>query len=149
MSSYLTGPQKIEYEQIMQNMHDTFARTIFAYKKSKRVIISTDPNFNYLYHNVRGVKNTIQKTQFSQILARVLYMDKQTEVNFDAEVSSQVKLSRDIGEVRIKLDAEGHEYFKEAKRVEIDGRLMFKVTDVKKHGLFRPKFFTYYLRPTD
>jgi len=26
---------------------------------------------------------------------------------------------------------------------------MFKVTDVRKHGLFRPKFFTYYLRPTD
>ena len=37
----------------MQDMHDTFARTIFAYKDSKKVIVSTDVNFNYLYNNVR------------------------------------------------------------------------------------------------
>jgi hypothetical protein len=133
----------------MQNMHDTFARTIFAYKDSKKIIVSTDPNFNFLYNNVKGVKKEISRTQFKTISARVLYMDKQNEVSFDSQVDSQVKLHHDIGEVRIKLDAEGHEYFKDAKRVEIDGRLMFKVTDVKRHGLFSPKFFTYYLRPTD
>lgn len=133
----------------MQNMHDTFARTIYAYKDSKKVIVSTDVNFNYLYNNVKGVKTQISKTQFKAISARVLYMDKQNEVSFDSQVDSQVKLHHDIGEVRIKLDAEGYEYFKDAKRVEIDGRLMFKVTDVKRHGLFTPKFFTYYLRPTD
>ena len=149
MTSFLNGSQKNEYESIMQNMHETFSRTIFAYKKSKKVLISTDPNFNYLYDNVKGVKKAIYKTQFAPIMARVLYMDKQNEVNFDAEVSSQIKVSRDIGEVRVKLDSEGYQYFKDAKRVEIDGRLMFKVTDVRKHGLFRPRFYTYYLRPTD
>ncbi len=149
MPSFLSPEEKAQYEAVMQNMHETFARTIFAYKHSKKVIVSTDPNFNYLYNNVKGVSKTIRKTQFKVLNARVLYMDKQTEVNFDAEVNSQVKVSHDIGEVRIKLDAEGNEYFKDAKRVEIDGRLMFKVTDVRKHGLFRPKFFTYYLRPTD
>jgi len=149
MSSYLSSSEKDAYEQVMQNMHETFARTIFAYKESKKVIVSTDVNFNYLYNNVKGVKTQVNKAQFKSILARVLYMDKQNEVTFDAQVSSQIKVSHDIGEVRIKLDSEGYEYFKDAKRVEIDGRLMFKVTDVKKHGLFRPKFFTYYLRPTD
>ena len=64
-------------------------------------------------------------------------MDKQTEASYDSQVGSQIKVSHDIGEVRIKLDAEGYSYFKDAKRVEIDGRLMFKVTDVKKHGLFK------------
>lgn len=149
MSSYLNSNQKSSLESVMQNMHDTFARTIYAYKDSKKVIVSTDVNFNYLYNNVKGVKTQISKTQFKAISARVLYMDKQNEVSFDSQVDSQVKLHHDIGEVRIKLDAEGYEYFKDAKRVEIDGRLMFKVTDVKRHGLFTPKFFTYYLRPTD
>lgn len=149
MSSYLNSSQKNEYEEVMQNMHDTFSRTIFAHKHSKKVIVSTDVNFNYLYNNVKGVKTQVYKAQFKPIMARIMYMDKQTEVNFDAQVSSQIKLSHDIGEVRIKLDAEGYDYFKSAKRVEIDGRLMFKVTDVKKHGLFRPRFFTYYLKPTD
>lgn len=149
MGSLFTAAQKAEYEAVMQQLHEEFSRSIFAYKDSKKVIISTDPNFNFLYNNVKGVSQTINKTQFRVIPARVMYMDKQTEVNFDSEVSSQIKVSHDIGEVRVKLDAEGYEYFKDAKRVEIDGRLMFKVTDVKKHGLFTPKFFTYYLRPTD
>lgn len=149
MGSLFTSAQKAEYEAVMQQLHETFSRSIFAYKDSKKVIVSTDPNFNFLYNNVKGVSQTINKTQFKQIPARIMYMDKQTEVNFDSEVSSQIKVSHDIGEVRIKLDTEGYEYFKDAKRVEIDGRLMFKVTDVKKHGLFTPKFFTYYLRPTD
>jgi hypothetical protein len=149
MGSLFTSAQKAEYEAVMQQLHETFSRSIFAYKDSKKVIVSTDPNFNFLYNNVKGVSQTINKTQFKLIPARIMYMDKQTEVNFDSEVSSQIKVSHDIGEVRIKLDTEGYEYFKDAKRVEIDGRLMFKVTDVKKHGLFTPKFFTYYLRPTD
>lgn len=149
MPSYFNSEDKEVLELVMQNMHDTFARSIFAYKESKKVIISTDPNFNYLYSNVRGVKQTINKTRFKVIKARIMYMDKQTENNYDANVVSQVKAQHDVGEVRVKLDAEGYEYFKDAKRVEIDGRLMFKVTDVKKHGLFSPKFFTYYLSPTD
>ena len=149
MSSYLNSQQKAAYEAVMQNMHDTFARTIYAYKDSKKVIVSTDPNFNFLYNNSKGVSTTLRQTQFKSLAARVLYMDKQNEITFDSQVNSQIKVSHDIGEVRIKLDTEGYEYFKDAKRVEIDGRLMFKVTDVKKHGIFRPKFFTYYLQPTD
>ena len=131
----------------MQDMHDTFARTIYAYKEAQKVIVSTDPNFNYLYNNVKGVSQIVRKTQFEALSARILYVDKNMEEMYN--VDSQIKVERDIGEVRIKLNAEGYAYFKDAKRVEIDGRLFFKVTDVKKHGLFRPKFFTYYLRPTD
>ena len=149
MPSYLNSNQKKEYESVMQDMHDTFARSIFVYKESLKVIISSDPNFNYLYNNVKGVKQTIRKSQFKQIKARISYMDKQTEINLDAEVDSQIKVSQSIGEVRIKIDKEGHDYFKDAKRVEIDGRLFFTVTDVKKHGLFGTNFFTYYLRPAD
>ena len=51
MASFLTAAQKAEYESVMQDMHDTFARSIFAYKESQKVIVSTDPNFNYLYNN--------------------------------------------------------------------------------------------------
>jgi len=149
MPSFFNSNQKEALESVMQNMHDTFARSIFAYKESQKVIISTDPNFNYLYNNTRGVKQVLSRTKFKAIKARIMYMDKQSEVSYDADVGAQIKVSHDVGEVRIKLDAEGNDYFKDAKRVEIDGRLMFKITDVKKHGLFRPKFFTYYLRPTD
>ena len=42
-------------------------------------------------------------------------MDKQSEASYDSQVGSQIKVSHDIGEVRIKLDAEGYSYFKDAK----------------------------------
>lgn len=149
MASFLSAAQKAVYEAVMQDMHDTFSRSIFAYKESQKIIVSTDPNFNFLYNNVKGVNKIVRSTQFKKLAARVLYMDKQKEVMFDSEVDSQIKVQHDIGEVRIKLDAEGYSYFKDAKRVEIDGKLFFNITEVRPHGLFKPKFYTYYLRPTD
>ena len=80
MSSYLNSQQKAEYEAVMQNMHDTFARTIYAYKDSKKIIVSTDPNFNFMYNNAKGVSNISRQTQFKALSARVLYMDKQNEI---------------------------------------------------------------------
>jgi len=128
-------------------MHDTFARSIFAYKESQKLILSTDPNFNYLYNNVKGVSQILRKSQFKAIKARIQYMDRDNTTMYDNEADAQIKAQGPVGEVRIKVDEEGNEYFKDAKRVEIDGRMFFKVSDVKKHGLFTPKYFTYYLKP--
>lgn len=128
-------------------MHDTFSRSIFAYKESQKLILSTDPNFNYLYNNVKGVSQILRKSQFKSIKARIQYMDRDNTVMYDNEADAQIKAQGPVGEVRIKVDHEGNEYFKDTKRVEIDGRMFFKVSDVKKHGLFSPKYFTYYLKP--
>jgi hypothetical protein len=147
--SYLSSSQKQLFENAMQKVHDTFARSIFVYKESLKVIVSTDANFNYLYNNVKGVSQTVRKSQFSVITARIHYMNKQDEVSFDGEANSQLNLTQNVGEVRIKVDTEGYKYFKDAERVEIDGRMFFKVTDVRKHGLFSPKYFTFYLQPSD
>ena len=147
MPSYLSSDQKKAFEGIMQNMHDTFARSIFAYKESQKLILSTDPNFNYLYNNVKGVSQILRKSQFKAIKARIQYMDRDNTTMYDNEADAQIKAQGPVGEVRIKVDEEGNEYFKDAKRVEIDGRMFFKVSDVKKHGLFAPKYFTYYLKP--
>ena len=53
MSSYLSSNQKQQFEAVMQKMHDTFSRTIFAYKDAKKIIVSMDPNFNFLYNNAK------------------------------------------------------------------------------------------------
>ena len=147
--SYLSSSQKQLFENAMQKVHDTFARSIFVYKESLKVIVSTDPNFNYLYNNVKGVSQTVRKSQFSVITARIHYMNKQDEISFDGEANSQLNLTQNVGEVRIKVDTEGYKYFKDAERVEIDGRMFFKVSDARKHGLFSPKYYTFYLQPSD
>ena len=132
----------------MESMHDTFARSIFAYKEAQKLILSTDENFNYLYNNVKGVSQILKKSQFKAIKARIEYMDRNNTSMYDSQVDAQIKVEGPVGEVRIKVDQEGNDYFKDTKRVEIDGRMFFKITDVKKHGLFSPKYFTYYLKPS-
>ena len=147
--SYLSSAQKQQFEDAIQKVHDTFARSIFVYRESLKVIVSTDPNFNYLYNNVKGISQTVRKSQFSLIQARIHYMDKQDEIGFDGQVNSQLNITQNVGEVRIKVDLDGYKYFKDAERVEIDGRMFFKVSDVRKHGLFSPKYYTFYLQPSD
>lgn len=147
--SYLSSSHKQLFEDAMQKVHETFARSIFVYKESLKVIVSTDPNFNYLYNNVKGVSTTVRKSQFNLISARIHYMNKQDEISLDGDANSQLNLTQNVGEVRIKVDTEGYKYFKDAERVEIDGRMFFKVSDVRKHGLFSPKYFTFFLQPSD
>jgi hypothetical protein len=149
MKSYLNSAQQKQYEEAMDRMHETFARSIFVYRESLKVIVSTDPNFNYLYNNVKGVSQTVRKSQFNVIKARILYMDRQDQLNYDGQVDTQIKIVQNAGEVRIKVDLEGYKFFKDAERVEVDGRMFFKVSDVKKHGMFSPKYYTYYLQPSD
>jgi len=45
MSSFLSSAQKQQFESVMQRMHETFSRTIFAYKDAKKIIVSMDPKF--------------------------------------------------------------------------------------------------------
>ena len=147
MSAFLSSEEKKKLEAVMHEMHETFARSIYAYKESEKVIVSTDANFNYLYNNVKGVSKILRRSQFKAIKARIQYLDRDNTTMYDNEADAQIKVEGPVGEVRIKVDQEGNDYFKDAKRVEIDGRMFFKVSDVKKHGLFSPKFYTYYLKP--
>jgi len=151
MSSYITDAIKAQYETVMQNMHDTFARPVLAYKDSRKVVISTNADYNYLYNNVRGdaTKSIKNQVQFQTFEARILYEDKQREELVDGAANSSMKVQRPVGEVRMKVDKTGYDYIKDSKRIEIDGALFYKATDVRRHGLFSPKFFTYYLRPTE
>lgn len=151
MASYISDAQKALFEGVMSDIHETFARSVIAYKDSKRVIISTNADYNYLYRNVKGdaTKSIINQVQFQTFKARVLYEDKQREELVDGEARSTIKVQRPVGEVRLKVDLTGYKYIKDAKRIEIDGSLFYKATDVRRHGLFSPQFYTYYLRPTE
>jgi|TARA_A100001015_G_C15036364_1_gene736491 hypothetical protein len=151
MPSLINSNLKAAIEEAMDNMHDTFARTIIAYKDSKRVIISTNEDYNYLYKNVNGsIEESIRHTiQFDTFKARILYADKQGQQMVDGDATASIKIERPVGEVRIKVDQIGYNYIKDAKRIEIDGALFYKNSDVRKHGLLSPRYYTYYLSPTD
>jgi hypothetical protein len=151
MANLISDEQRAYLESMIDNMHDTFARDIVVNREATKVIISTDPNYNFLYKNVNGdfTKSTKYTAQYKTLKARILYEDKQREQNFDGEVDSQIKVNRPMGQVRIKLNKEGYDYFKGAKRVDLDGMRFYIDSTVRPHGLFSPKYYTFYLRPVE
>ena len=103
-----------------------------------------------MYKNVRGQVSSIQrKIVETTFKARIMYVGRQNEDIFDGETSAQIKVDKHIGEVRIKVDKIGYEYLKETKRCELDGRKFTIVSDEMPHGLFTPKYYTFYLKPSD
>ena len=146
--SLINDANKADMENVMMSIHNTFARDIKFIQDAKRIILSTDPNYNYLYKSVRGSVSTVQRQITEKTFkARVLYVGRQEDGLFDAEANAQIKVEKHIGEVRIKVDATGHQYLKDAKRVELDGRMFTVSSDERPHGLFSPQFYTFYLKP--
>lgn len=148
MGSLISDSDKSDIEKVIDSMHDTFAREIYAYKEAKKVIISSS-SFHGLYSNVNGEQQTENVPQFQTFKARIYYPDRQREDSVGGDVDMQIKVERPQGEVRIKIDQDGYNYIKDAKRVEFDGRRFIINRDVRPHGLFAPKYYTLYLKPVD
>lgn len=150
MGSLIDDAMKASMENAMGDIHDTFARDIICIKDAKRVILSTDPNYNFLYKNVQGSVTSVKREINSRTLkARILYVGRQNEELFDATTSAQIKIDQVVGEVRIKVGKDDYLYLKGTKRVEFDGRVFTMTSDERPHGLFSPHFYTFYLKPVD
>ena len=118
MGSLINDALKAAMESAMDDIHDTFARDIVCIKDANRVILSTDPNYNFLYKNVRGSVSSVERKILSRtIKARILYVGRQNEELFDAQTSAQIKIEQVVGEVRIKVGKDDYLYLKDTKLV--------------------------------
>ena len=150
MGSLINNIDKESLESVFDDIHDTFARDIKFIKDAQKVILSTDPYYNYLYKNSRGQINSVKRNIVEATFkARILYVGRQNEDLFDGETNSQIKVDKHIGEVRIKVAKDGCEYLKNTKRCEFDGRKFSLTSDEMPHGLFSPKYYTFYLKAVD
>jgi len=150
MGSLINDATKAAMESAMKDVHDTFSRDIICIKDANRVILSTDPNYNFLYKNVQGAVTSVKREINSKtIKARILYIGRQNEELFDGQTAAQIKIEQVVGEVRIKVEKEDYLYLKGTKRVEFDGRVFTMTSDERPHGIFAPHFYTFYLKPID
>ena len=151
MASILTAAEKASLQSAFNDIHDTFARTIYIFKEAKKVTISTSPDFNPIYNQNTSLNQTVtHQVKSGAFSARIMYdTDRQEPYVSSPEIDSQLKLKIPDGTVRIKLDKSGYEYIKEAKRIEFDGRRFAIESDVRPHGLFEPTYYTFFLLPTE
>ena len=136
----ISGIERATVAANLLDLHDTFGRDIVVYKEAQKVIVSTDPNFNYLIRNRRSFHSQACRISlFSKVFkARIRYdSDRSLEYFGEAGDSSKSQADPDGSRlVRIKLKAEDYAYIKEAKRIELDGRMFHVDSDPRAHGLF-------------
>lgn len=150
MTSFLPDDEKKILAEQFNNLHDTFAREISVYKEAEKVVVSTDPNYNYLYDETGGQLSIQNVPQKKSMQARILYDDNR-DIEYFGEFSSSTKIKRvdSSSRVRIKLKKIDYEYFNDVKRVEFDGRMFLIDSDPRPHGLFDIYFYTLYLKPVE
>jgi hypothetical protein len=148
MAGFISDSQKKALSEEFNKLHDTFARDVVVYKDAQKVVINTDPNYNYLYNQGGGATNVQNVPQKQIFKVRIKYSDNNDNEYF-GEFNSSTKIQRPDSRVRIKMKIADYDYIKDAKRFEFDGRMFLLDSDPRFHGLFDVHFCTMYLKPIE
>ena len=152
MAEFLSSSERASIASNLLDLHDTFGRDIVVYKEAQKVIISTDPSYNYLYNTASSANKTIENAPVKKVFKARIRYDTDRSLEYFGDTDAQVKVSQPDANslVRIKLKVEDYSYIREAKRVELDGRMFHVESDPRAHGLFDViQFYTLYLRPIE
>jgi hypothetical protein len=147
MPGFLTDNQKVNIKNIIDKIHDTFAREIVVYKFGQKVAVATTNEYNALYKRT-AASNQQQLIQISQtIMARIKY-EKFDQTNFYQE-RTQEKIIVPEGVVYIKVNKDGYDFIKDAKTIELDGKTFQIKSPGKPEGMFGPQYFQFLLIPLE
>ena len=153
-TSYLTSLQKRNIADVFDNIHETFARPITAYKNGERISLATNPEYNAYYG--RQSSNESFSEVSMEINARIRYVKADEELfafkDGSAASGNQNKVALPAGSVKIKVDKAAHEFIRDAKRIELDGNRFAVVSNARQIAMFGPDYSPYYeyvLTPTD
>lgn len=152
-TSYLNTTQKRAIADILDNVHETFARKIFCFKDGERISLATNSQYNAFY------RERSANTEFSEVSieinARIRYVKADEELFKFSDGTAggvQNKIALPAGSVKIKVDRAGYEFIKDAKRIELDNQRFAVVSNARQIAMFGPDYSPYYeyiLTPTD
>lgn len=153
MSSLIPDiPTQTALQQAILNVFDTFKRALTVYVLAQKAYISTDPNYSRFGQHDQNVFAPPVTPQPTVIYGTILYnktmnwdfIEPATRSNFD-----QNKLRNSMGEVRLKVDADGYALMQGVQLVQIDNFEFKIVTTPRPHGVFASALWTYYLEKVD
>ncbi len=144
MASLVSDTQKVAWQSAMQNVADTFSRTIKAFKDGKEIILSSDMTYNHIYKQPLG--NTTREPVQRDIQARIFYFPR--KLSTDVIGDDSLKVQQPVEEVRIKINKADYDFISEAVRFVFDGHTYSKGSTEAPHGLFSSGFYTIYLSRT-
>ena len=145
----LSDAEKSELQSALVDIHDTWKRSVTFYKTPEEVVISTNPDHNFLFGNAPS-NTQIQSIQQSGVFdVRIFYDKRQMISPFSEGNKNEVKLFLYEGEVRLKVQEDAHVFLKDTERVVFDDYQFVISRAERPHGLFDAEFYTYYLRRTN
>ena len=146
----ISQSQKTTIQNIIDDIHETFARNITVFEEGKKVLISASNEFNGIYGRAGDGEKTTTRTVVSHtIKARIKYIDAKEKNLSDGNIQSQLDIELVEGSVRITVDAAGFAILKEAKRCEFEGRKYTIDSKGLPTGIFGPQYYHFYLQPIE
>ena len=153
MSSYLNENTLSAISNSLFRMHDTFSRKIYVFKQAEKTIISTSPNYNSIYGRTStGSKGNIEyEMVVEEYYARVYYIQEDQEylAKEGSQNGSQNKIILPKGSIRIVVTLDAYTALKEAKRVDVDGRVFAIKSGGNHSGFPANDFYHFHLTPID
>jgi|TARA_X000001316_G_C910397_1_gene25880 hypothetical protein len=149
-TSYISANLKTQLQGIIDNVHETFARTITVYEEGERVLIAASSTYNNVYGKTNTGGKSVSRTSVSHsIKARIQYINAKDESLSDGQIDSQPDIDLINGSVKITVDESGFAILKEAKRCEFEGRKYEIVSKGSATGILGPQYYHFFLKPLD
>jgi hypothetical protein len=149
-TSYISETLKTQLQATIENVHETFARTITVYEEGERVLIAASSTYNGVYGKTNTGGTSVSRTSVSHsIKARIQYINAKDESLSDGQINAQPDIDLINGSVKITVDDSGFAILKEAKRCEFEGRKYEIVSKGNPTGILGPQYYHFFLKPLD
>jgi hypothetical protein len=143
MADLLSNVQKSIYADVFNDIHDTFSRPITVWKTPLKTVISSDPDFNFLYGDQPDLD--VEYTPVSGVFdCRIQWQDpKSTQYLTNAPDGVPANMCR------IKAKQDLLDFLGDAIKIEIDGRTVESYGSSQPHGLFNNDFYNIFFQETN
>jgi hypothetical protein len=149
-TSYISETLKTQLQATIDNVHETFARTITVYEEGERVLIAASSTYNGVYGKTNTGGTSVSRTSVSHsIKARIQYINAKDESLSDGQINAQPDIDLINGSVKITVDESGFAILKEAKRCEFEGRKYEIASKGNPTGILGPQYYHFFLKPLD
>jgi len=147
MPSFISPTEDTSFREAMANLHETWAKPIVIFQTRKKVVISTNPNHNFLYSSGPGQTQTQDEVVKTNSTARIHYKKDQPTPDFKGLTDKdQLNVEVKDWDVKMIVNDDVKTILEKAQRIEFNGKLFKLRDDTKSHGVISYQFTTFYLK---
>lgn len=153
MPSFLSDSLKTVVKNAYASFHDSFVRSVTAFKIGQKIALSSSPTYNAFYRQNATANNLTEQSETFNARIRYVKMEEEffTESDGSSMTSNTSKVILPAGSVELKVDSTGYDYIKDAKRIEFDNKRFAIKHNPRPIGFFDAvtDYWEFLLIPTD